>query len=548
MLWVDASVVAGRGSRVAPRVRVPAWVTPEAVVAAGLTVAFLIVTAWWLKHDSRVPDWDNAKHLLNSLLYYDRWHSDGLLGPFKEFTQYPPLVHCVGALGVYLAGVGIRGPIMTENLVFVPLLALGAYGTGVLATRRALGGLLAVVFALGTPMLVSQFHVMMLDAPLAATVAASVWLLLASRRFSNLGFSAAAGAVVGLGVLTKQTFPFFVAGLIAVMLIRGGWRNWRGLVVFAAVAFVLAGPWYLDHLTDLRSLAQGSANFSTPDAVVSHGKTAYNPDSTTPPRWTSQNATWYVWGGLNHQLLLPLALFVGFGAGAALVRWLRRREPDDFTPELLVGGLVAYLGMTFFVSLHDVRYTLPALVYMAVLGTGWIALARPPARIAGSAALGAVALLNFTGVAFGWGHTVGTDLPGGAIQSGLGRRHVTLYSPRGYLVGGPSRGGNILDLMLAAKADGKRYVGFYPGGQPFFNGTGLGVLARAANLPEAVEFDPANVFRRPGGFFILTQRLGPGLDRVCTRLAGGTPVYGLVPNRNGKFGQWEAYCPPRRPA
>jgi len=158
------------------RRRIVAPPSAELLVAAALTVGFLAVTAWWLKHDSRVPDFDNGKHLGDSFYYYDLLHQ-GLLEPFKVFTTYPPLLHLVGALGVAVGGVGVRGPIMVENVVFVPLLAAGCYGAGTVAAEgRRLGGLLAVVFALGTPMVVSQLHVMMLDAPEAAmaTTAAAI--------------------------------------------------------------------------------------------------------------------------------------------------------------------------------------------------------------------------------------------------------------------------------------------------------------------------------------------------------------------------------------
>lgn len=47
--------------------------------------------------------------------------------------------------------------------MFVPLLALGCYHVGRLAFGRTAGAL-AVVFALGSPLLIEQFHVLMLEA------------------------------------------------------------------------------------------------------------------------------------------------------------------------------------------------------------------------------------------------------------------------------------------------------------------------------------------------------------------------------------------------
>ncbi len=536
MSAVNALTSAGASVRSLARRRIVAPPSAELLAAAALTVGFLAVTAWWLKHDSRVPDFDNGKHLGNSFYYYDLLHQ-GLLEPFKVFTTYPPLLHLVGALGVAVGGVGVRGPIMVENVVFVPLLAAGCYGAGTVAAEgRRLGGLLAVVFALGTPMVVSQLHVMMLDAPEAAMVAMTVWLLLASDRLGRPGIAAAAGLFAGLGLLVKPTFPLFIAGLLLVQLTRGGWRNWRGLAAFAVVAAVVAAPWYIDHYHDLRGLTTGALTFSTPDAGAGH-----NPDSTTPPRWSMQNATWYLWAALNHQILLPLALLFGAGTAAALIGYLRRRRRSDLTLELVAGVTVGYVASTLAISLHDVRYTLPALVYVAVLGTRWIALAPRRWQLAGAAAVGVVALVNFVAVSFGPGHRVRYELPG-AVHSELGRRQVTLYSPEGYLVGRPERGGRVLELMLAAKEDGKQLVGFNFDDGRFFNSSGLRTFAHIANLPATV--GPHDLLVQPAGFYLVAKPIGPGWRDPCSKLTDGSGVFGLLPNRRLPLDAWPHYCPP----
>ena len=80
------------------------------------------------------------------------------------------MVLIVGALASFVGGVNVASPIIAENLVFVPLLALACYQTGRLLFGP-LAGMLAVVFVLGSPLVVSLFHVFMLDAPLTALVA-----------------------------------------------------------------------------------------------------------------------------------------------------------------------------------------------------------------------------------------------------------------------------------------------------------------------------------------------------------------------------------------
>jgi 4-amino-4-deoxy-L-arabinose transferase-like glycosyltransferase len=96
--------------------------------------------------------------------------------------------------------------------VFVPLLALGCYQAGRLLFNSA-AGLLAVLFALGSPLLIDQFHVFILDPQLTALVAVSVWLILASEHFSRVDVAAVAGVVGGLGMLVKEPFAPDRAGV-----------------------------------------------------------------------------------------------------------------------------------------------------------------------------------------------------------------------------------------------------------------------------------------------------------------------------------------------
>ncbi|MHB1570776.1 MAG: ArnT family glycosyltransferase, partial [Solirubrobacteraceae bacterium] len=209
-------------------------------------LVFVLVSLWWLTQDDRVPDYDSGLHLGYAIQYHFDLAHGQITAPWTDYNSYPPLVHLLGAISIFLFGIHPMAMIMASNVVFVPLLAFGCYGTGKLvAGPRA--GLLAGLFALGTPMFVSMMHVYDIDPPQAAMVAVSVWAILASRRFERVGVSAIAGAVFGLAMLTKETSIVFVAGLLLAVLARGGWRNWRGLIAFVFVTENVAGSWYMYH-------------------------------------------------------------------------------------------------------------------------------------------------------------------------------------------------------------------------------------------------------------------------------------------------------------
>ena len=234
----------GGGSR---RVGVDAQLTALAVLF------FLGLTVWWLTQETRVPDFDSAEHTFFSFAVHDEIARGALTAPFTEFNTYPPLGHLIGGLAMFVGGESTASAILALNLVFVPLLAAGCYGAG----RRVAGpraGLLAALFALGAPMIVSEAHEVYLDPLQAAFVAAAVWGILASRRFERVGISALAGVAAGLGMMSKETTPVFLAGILLVSLARGGWRRWQGVGAFTLAAAVIAGPWYLYHRTELHQL------------------------------------------------------------------------------------------------------------------------------------------------------------------------------------------------------------------------------------------------------------------------------------------------------
>ena len=85
--------------------------------AGALAAAFLVMTAWWLTADSRVPDFDNAKHLGIAFSFYDAFKHGNSSYWFTSDTEYPPLVHLVGAAAAFLrGGTGTEGPTMLQDL------------------------------------------------------------------------------------------------------------------------------------------------------------------------------------------------------------------------------------------------------------------------------------------------------------------------------------------------------------------------------------------------------------------------------------------------
>jgi hypothetical protein len=521
--------------RLQARIRAPSW-TADAWGAIALTAAFIGVTCWWLSVDRHVPIFDSGLHLEHAIVINRDLGSGAVWEALTLTRPYPPFAYLIGALGIAIGGVGVAPPIIAENVVFVSLLALGCYHVGRLAFGSR-AGLLAVVFALGSPMITAQFHVFMIDAPETAMAAVSLWAILATERFSRIGSSALAGLAVGLGMLTKEPLVLFVAGPVAVTAIRGGRQAWRGFAIFAAVVALVAGWWYVAQYATISSL---ETEATTAGIAVEGGA--------APARGSLVNFEWYFWNILNAQLLLPLFLFTAIGWIWMLLGFLRRRPVSAYAPELAVGAFIAWLGITE-TFVHDNRYSMPMLVYLAVIGSFWIVRLPRAGSIAATLLLIAIFAVNTLGDTFGVGPNLRMSLPNATTGSEQAPGTFIVFSTYGYLLSAPEREGNLLAVIEDLKRRGFAYVLFGSNSaipSPDFSVEGLHALAAIAGLN-------ANFLPSPGVPPEIWSKVavvgnfstGAGRPAPCLRLRNGTGVW--VTFGNPAVAVTRYYCPYRHP-
>jgi 4-amino-4-deoxy-L-arabinose transferase-like glycosyltransferase len=510
-----------------PRVSAYAW------GAIGAVAIFIAITCWWLTQDRGIPIYDAGDQLETALLYHNMLQAGNIFGPFTFNNLYPILGHMVGAVAALIGGANVASPIIGENVVFVPLLALGCYQTGRLLFGP-LAGLLAVLFVLGSPLLSSMFHVFLLDAPLTAAVAVAVWLVLASEDFSRPGVSAAAGLAVGLGVNVKVTFALFLAVLVLAMLVHGGWRNWRGFAIFTAVALAVGLPWYIEHASELNEMFE---------VASSAGGT---PPGNIPVRYSADNLLWYFWSVLNSQLLLPLFVLAVTGFFWTLVSVIRNPRKQAARLEFLVGGFGAWFVITFVTIHHDIRYGMPLLGYLAVVGTGWIACVPRKTRIVGIAILAIGVVGNTLADDFGLGREVKVALVHRLPGTEQVPDAVVFYSPNGFLAAAPTRDGDVPGLLEDLHRDGVRVVAWAAEESEGsdFSTAGLVPLAQIAGLtPELIRAPEYS--SSPGVATLVHEPVSPSSPPACTRLSDGTGVW--VVRYDSAARKLGLYCPWRRP-
>ncbi|HEU4703905.1 MAG TPA: glycosyltransferase family 39 protein [Conexibacter sp.] len=527
----------------------------------------MAITWWWLSWDHGVPFADAGSHLFTVVAYRDLIGAGDLSGMWYRSGYYPPATFVVGALATFVGGLNTSAPVLGQNVVYVPMLALGCYQTGRLV-GNPLAGLLAVVFALGSPLLIEQFHVFMIDAPQAALAAVVMWLLLTSDHFARLPASIAAGIAVGAGVASKEQFPLFIAGLFAAVLVGGaGWRNWRGLMAFILAALAVGAPWYLANLSELGHYASegGLANANLP----LRGR---------PPLLSVSNLGWYFWALLNGVLFAPLFAFAAIGVVRATVSCALRRSPvdarrssEDRRPALLLGLFVGWVGISL-TPHHDMRYAMALVPYLAVLGTAWIVTLPRMRRALAITLLCLASTATTLGVSFGLGPDIRVVLAGERVVTDISfgipaPSEIVLHAERAFNVSAPRRADDIPGLFAAMRRDGVSGVawdfGESPLGDPVFDLQGLLLLARFTGLrvpdPNGTHFAQEEIpleveVAAPAQRWFLTwwdvsdpdhvyliRRLAYGREPPCTWLSDGTGVW--LRRGAGDAPSARPYCP-----
>jgi hypothetical protein len=251
-------------------------------------------------------------------------------------NYYPPLVHIVSAVfGLFLFGISDASILISLN-IFVIILILSVYGIGKVLHNEWVG-LLAAFISGFIPIINIMSKNYYLDMPLAAMVCLAIYLLLRTECFSRRGYSLLFGLSLGLGLLTKWSFFFFLVGPSAYYLYRGLRERKEGAILnsfgSAVIALLVAAGWYAQNLHIFRSVD-------------------------TRGIWSWNSLPWYEYlFFLQVQMWVPLAI-----AGAILFLYYvisRKNLP------LLLWVAVPYVIFST-VANKNVRYTVPYLPAFAI--------------------------------------------------------------------------------------------------------------------------------------------------------------------------------------
>jgi 4-amino-4-deoxy-L-arabinose transferase-like glycosyltransferase len=238
-----------------------------------------IANGVWILLDHTAPAWDQAHYLSVALQYRHAFDVEGPLGLLRAIhsldTSRGPLFPILLTPFLAIFGASARSG-MVLNLLLAPILYLAAGQIAWLVFRSWIARLLTILLVATMPLMVGLYHNVFQDFLLTTLATLSILLLLYSDRFQRRWACALLGLVMGLGTLTKVTFPLFVIGpllvtaaQIAVARRRTGAGPENGLdlrelaknlALAAGVYLLLVLPWYVPNLSATREYASSTTS------------------------------------------------------------------------------------------------------------------------------------------------------------------------------------------------------------------------------------------------------------------------------------------------
>lgn len=336
---------------------------PRRIPPAARVLAVIVPLALWVALVVRADRWPSGDgpHVLGAAMRLAGDLRSGALGDFARglaslLAPHPPGAYLPWTLAYLVAGAGR----WTHLLASAGLLALCWDGV-----RRLGGGLSGALWMAAPALLWAVAELGGVDLVAAAAAVQAVSHLAASDRLARRRHVIGWGLWMGVGFLSKYTFPMFLWApclLAGVWVVRG--QRWPALLTAILAFAAVAGLWYAARFEDVLSYIAAS---TAPDPFLVAAR-----DLAQGAWYAPQNLGWY-----------PAAAIDAWGwAGAAamLVGLLlhRRRDalPDARILALLaVGG--AWLVLAQSVQRQD-RYLTPAIPLLAaVVGAGrgarWLA-------------------------------------------------------------------------------------------------------------------------------------------------------------------------------
>jgi 4-amino-4-deoxy-L-arabinose transferase-like glycosyltransferase len=359
--------------------------SPDRVLLGLAFLTFSASTIMWTLRDKTPPPWDPSDHLITAYDYY-RPLAHGQVSQFgREFFfgthYYAPLIHIVGSLFFLIFGAsrlsGVAVNIVSLGILLASTRWLGDHlystdepeitkssaGKGPTApsnnlignSRRLTAGAIAAVLVACYHFPAWLLHDAFLDYPLMAIVAASFALLIKAGDFHVRRDAVLFGIAAGLGLLAKQTFPFFfilpAVYVVARAILTKDVKALTNLALAGLIAFAVAAVWYAPHFKDVISIYRANQL-----AAI---------DENEAPLFSFMSNVVYLHGLISFQVQVVFGILFIVGLLFSVAQWRRQST-------MLYLWIASGIGSFTCLANKDLRYTVPILPAVALISVAWI--------------------------------------------------------------------------------------------------------------------------------------------------------------------------------
>lgn len=400
----------------------------------------------WLKFDTNLPHWDMGRHLFHTLKYKELWldffaGKKNIVGLITMYMYYPPFVHNLGLLFSTVFGFRSDAAVYS-NIVWVVMLSYSTYFLAKHFFDRKTA-VCALLFLFASPLILGQIREFQVDFPLLAVFSLSFWLLIKTDNLKNSRYSFLFGLTFGLGMMVKWSYAFFglpLAIIYALTVLIQHKNNLKILLKntgWAIVgAFLICGPWYLRNFSALKSdfSQNGIRQAQVEGDPYGFNLAAYG---------------WYAKMSSFYYLFLPLLAAFFLGLINIIKGWKNSKAPLF----LIILLVVFYLVISTLPN-KDIRYIMPAIVPVAIIGASAVNLFKPKIwPILFGSILVLVLILNNAVIFFG------KHLPAGGQKMVLSKSqyiYTTIVDPAGgYTSNSPKEAVCPMDKIVASIPEGK---------------------------------------------------------------------------------------------
>ncbi|MFC1849450.1 glycosyltransferase family 39 protein [candidate division CSSED10-310 bacterium] len=186
-------------------------------ILVGIWIFHALFLISWLAHDNPIYPWDLGSHQIQALAFHDylRWDALHIHKIRSVSYYYPPLYYMIGGFFHHFSG---RHPdtLAISNLLYLAIIIFAVFKLGEFLYDARTGFWAAVILSF-YPGLTAYTRTPFIDICLTSFVILALLVLyklfccqLNSNKFSL--YAVITGIFLGLGMMVKWTFLFFVAG------------------------------------------------------------------------------------------------------------------------------------------------------------------------------------------------------------------------------------------------------------------------------------------------------------------------------------------------